>query len=82
MRHYLGFGLTSIAMLLLAACDQQAPAVTKSETSATQQESIAKAEQAAPLPSPKLKLIETAPKPLEDSLDPISAVATVYRTMQ
>jgi hypothetical protein len=44
MRHYLGFGLTSIVMLLLAACDQQAPAVTKSETSAPQQESIAKAE--------------------------------------
>jgi hypothetical protein len=42
---------------------------------------LAKAEQAAPLPAPKLKLIETAPKPREDSLDPISAVATVYRTM-
>jgi hypothetical protein len=43
---------------------------------------LAKAEQAAPLSVPKLKLIETAPKPVEDSLDPISAVATVYRTMQ
>ncbi|MFQ3190621.1 MAG: hypothetical protein ACI936_001753 [Paraglaciecola sp.] len=47
MRHYLAFGLTSIAILVLSACDQQAPAVTKSETSAPQQESIAKAEPAA-----------------------------------
>ena len=47
MRHYLAFGLTSIAILVLSACDQQAPAVTKSETSAPQQESIAKTEPAA-----------------------------------
>lgn len=47
MRHYLAFGLTSIAILVLSACDQQAPSATKSETSAPQQESIAKAEPAA-----------------------------------
>jgi len=47
MRHYLGFGLTSIAILVLSACDQQAPPATKSKTSAPQQESIAKAEPAA-----------------------------------
>ena len=47
MRHYLGFGLTSIAILVLSACDQQAPPATKSKTSAPQQESITKAEPAA-----------------------------------
>jgi len=42
----------------------------------------AKAKEAAPLPASKLKLIETVPKPGENSLDPISAAANVYRIMQ
>lgn len=47
MRHGFVFGLTSIAMLLLAACDQQTPSASTSESSAEQQESIAKAEPTA-----------------------------------
>lgn len=47
MKHCFALGLISTTMLLLAACDQQAPSVTKSETSAPQQESIATAEPAA-----------------------------------
>ena len=34
MKHCFALGLISTTMLLLAACDQQAPSVTKSETSA------------------------------------------------